>query len=67
MGTTVIKHGTIVTADRTYKADVKIEHGKRILGGRKREELKRIKFPNTIIYFSFIIIEILNELKPFNV
>ena len=28
MGTTVIKHGTIVTADRSYKADVKIEHGK---------------------------------------
>jgi len=28
MTTTVIKHGTIVTADRTYKADIKIENGK---------------------------------------
>ena len=26
--TTVIKNGTIVTADLTYKADVKIEDGK---------------------------------------
>ncbi len=27
MSSTVIKGGTIVTADLTYKADVKIEHG----------------------------------------
>ena len=25
--TTIIKNGTIVTADRTYKADVKVENG----------------------------------------